>query len=724
MKKEFDTGKVDIGIKLIFVLIVVLSGFSPKLYSQEEEKKEDTEKAVSDISDKIENMAEGTDLNLDYTEMIESLRYYQENPLNLNYATEDDLKKLIFLNNLQVYNLRAYISTYGQMNSIYELQGIDGFDQETIDKILPFVMVSKEKRKYKISFKKALKYGRNDIFLRYQRVVQEQVGYSPIDDSAFYENPNSRYLGSPDKVYLRYKYSYFNNIRFGFTAEKDAGEPFLTKNVNDSILSLTDGKVKNGFDYFSFHFHLKDIGHLKALSLGDYQLQFGQGLTLWSALAFGKSADANNVKRFASGLRPYSSTNENLFMRGAAATIGLGNFDVTAFYSDHSVDANIGSIDTLTNEVRFITSIQESGLHRTVNEILDKDAIKMKVIGGNLTYNGKRFKLGFTGFKTEFGSELQIGNAPYQRYNFSGSENMNGGLDYSYLIKNVNFFGEVSMSQNGGYAQIHGLTVSPHPRLLLTMLYRDYAKDYQNIFSNAFSEASRNQNERGLYTGLGVKLASKWSISAYVDNFSFPWLRFGVNAPSKGNEFLAQLNYDMSRRVHMYFRIRQKNKQVNGNNPENGINYLENTRKNYLRYHIQYAVSNSVMLKNRFELITYRESDKYRGTGYLIYQDVIWRPSGKPLSVILRYAVFDSDSYDERIYAYENDVLYAFSVPAYYYKGSRGYILIKYSLGKNLDMWFRYAHTYIANRKTLGSGLEEIDGNERSEVKVQLRVRF
>ncbi|NOX46243.1 MAG: helix-hairpin-helix domain-containing protein [Chlorobi bacterium] len=706
----------------VLILVLLFSTFGTNLYSQVETEK--TEKATTDISDKIENLAEETDANLDYTEMIESLRYYLENPLNLNYASDEDLKKLIFLNNLQIYNLKAYIATYGEMSSIYELQGIDGFDEETIEKILPFVYVSKEKTKYKITFKKAAKYGRHDLFLRYQRVPQQQAGYAPIDDSAFYENPNSRYLGSPDKIYIRYKYSYFNNIRFGFTAEKDAGEPFLTKNVNDSILSLTEGKLKNGFDYFSFHFHLKDIGHIKALSLGDYQLQFGQGLTMWSALAFGKSADANNVKRFASGLRPYSSVNENLFMRGAAATIGLGRFDVTAFYSDHKIDANVGDIDTITNEVRFITSIQESGLHRTVNEILDKDAISVKLIGGNVTYNGKRIKLGVTGFKTQLGSDLQIGNAPYQRYNFSGSENINGGLDYSYLVKNVNFFGELSMSKNGGFAQIHGLTVSPHPRLLLTLLYRNYSKDFQNIFSNAFSEASRNQNEQGFYTGLGIKLSGKWSMTAYLDNFSFPWLRFGVDSPSKGNEFLVQLNYNMSRKVLMYFRLRQKNKQINKSGEEYGVSPLENTRKNYFRYHIQYAVSNTVVLKNRFEVITYKESDKYRGVGYLLYQDIAWRPHNIPLSVVMRYAIFDGDSYDERIYAYENDVLYAFTVPAYYYKGSRAYFLVKYSISKNLDMWLRFAHTYLANQKTFGSGLEEIDGNQRSEIKVQLRVRF
>jgi len=109
--------------------------------------------------------------------------------------------------------------------------------------------------------------------------------------------------------------------------------------------------------------------------------------------------------------------------------------------------------------------------------------------------------------------------------------------------------------------------------------------------------------------------------------------------------------------------------------------------------------------------------------GYMMYQDVIWRPRTQ-WAFSARYALFDTDTFDERIYAYENDVLYAFSVPAYYYRGSRAYLLIRYQASRKLDFWFRLSQTFFASESTLGSGLDEIDGNARTELKAQVRYKF
>ncbi|MBC8487728.1 MAG: helix-hairpin-helix domain-containing protein [Bacteroidetes bacterium] len=704
---------------ILVIFTLILSVFS---IAQEPESPIKTDE--TDISDKIENIAESTETILDYTELIEDLKYYREHPLNLNYATEEDLRKLIFLNNIQIFNLLAYRETYGNFITIYELQGVDGFDYETIQKILPYVKVGREKPKVSISLKKIAKYMRNDVFIRYQRIIQEQKGYSAIDDSLLYENPNSRYMGSPDKIYFRYGFNYFNRIRFGITAEKDAGEVFLKNNVNDSIRNLVGTKLKNGFDFYSIHFSLKDIGHLKALTIGDYQLQFGQGLTLWSGLAFGKSSDAIDIKKFAVGVKPYTSTDENGFFRGIASTIGIKNFDISAFYSSHKIDANLGEIDTLTDETPYITSLQESGLHRTPNELLYKKAVNLMVFGGNVTYKNKRLKLGLTAYKSKLEKELLKDFFPYNQFNFNGTEIIDAGIDYSYLFNKLNIFGEVSVSQNGGWAQLHGFTANPHPRLFLTVLYRNYQKNYYNFFSNAFAEGSYNHNEKGFYTGIRLNLHSKWILTAYIDNFSFPWLKYRVDAPSRGNEFLVQTDYSLSKNVFMYFRFRQKNKQINYPNEEQFIESIVNTRKNYFRFHIEYSISPSVVMKNRLEYVIFKEGNFNKGTGYLIYHDIAWKPPSGKLSVIFRYSLFDTDSYDERIYAYENDVLYAFSVPAYYYKGSRGYILLKYQLTRKINFWLRFAHTYINNRQTFGTALDEINGNTKSEVKVQLRIKF
>lgn len=709
--------------KVKYGLFITLSIFcSLTISGQEPDPKVKMDEA--EIIDKIENIAEDYKTQLDYTDLVAELAYLNENPLNLNYVTDEDLRKLVFLDNFQIYNLLGYRETYGSFITIYELQAIEGFDQETIEKILPYVYVSKVKSKESVSFKNITKYGRNEFIIRYQRILQEQKGYATIDDSSLFQKPNSRYLGSPDKIYLRYGFNYFNKVRFGILAEKDAGEVVLKDRIPDSLQSLAGTNLNNGFDFVSFHVSLRDLGVLKALTIGDYQLEFGQGLTLWSGLAFGKSSDAINIKRFARGLRPNTSANENLYFRGIASTIGYKNIDFTAFYSSHKVDANLVLSDTISDNSGFISSLQESGFHRTINELQDRKSINIQAFGGNINYTYNRLKIGVTSYYSKLSTQILKDQQIYGQYDFSGNENVNVGLDYRYLFNNINLFGEVAMSKNGGLAQLYGLMAKLHPQFSITLLYRNYQKEYQNFYSNAFAENSYTRNEKGFYSGVRFNVHRNWFVTAYLDNFSFPWIKYRVDAPSKGNEYLIQLENSSFDKLIYYFRFRQKNKQINEALNENHIIEIINTRKNYFRFHIEYVISATVKMKNRVEYVIFKEGDVYRGTGYLIYQDVAWRSKSEKLSLVFRYALFDTDSYDERIYAYENDVLYAFSVPAYYYKGMRGIVMLKFKLTPKINFWIRFAHTFIDNKLELGTGLDEIDDQNRSEVKLQLRVKI
>jgi len=447
---------------LRITILLILTMASWMLSSQEVEPV--IKSGETEINDKIETVAEQLDAVLDYSELVDDLKFYLEVPLNLNYATEDDLRKLIFLNTVQIYNLMAYRENYGLLYSIYELQAIDGFDKETVDKILPFVTIAEKKEKIPFSLKRMAKYSGHEILVRYQQILQEKKGFSPIDDDEMLANPNSRYLGTPQKLYFRYGYNYFNKIRWGITAEKDAGEVFWKENLSDSIKSMVSDKIQNVFDFRSFHVSLSDWGILKALTVGDYQLQFGQGLTVWSSLAFGKSSDAVNIKRYPGGVRPYTSTDENRLFRGAAATVGIKKLEISAFYSSNKLDATIDTSRFSTGDAGSAQTIQESGLHRTVNELIKKDAIHLTMFGGNINYRSKQFKIGTTVYYSKFDIPFILSDQLYKQFDFTGQENMNGGVDYSYVKQRIGLFGEVSMSQNGGFAQLHGITANLHPR--------------------------------------------------------------------------------------------------------------------------------------------------------------------------------------------------------------------------------------------------------------------
>ncbi len=660
------------------------------------------------IEKKVETIDENTEEEVDYTMLVDQLTQYIQKPLNLNNATYEQLDELVLLSDIQIANLLSHIAKNGKLISIYELQSVDGFDVQTIRTISPYITVSGDIDHAKFSLRDMFKYGKHDIFLRYQQTLEEQEGYAPQDSTT---SENSRFAGNPMRLYMRYRFQYSNHVSWGITAEKDQGEEFFK------------GTQKRGFDFYSAHFFLKNIGHLRALAVGDFQAQFGQGLTFWSGLAFGKTADGTSMKRNATGLKAYTGADENLFLRGVGTTWQVGKFQATGFFSYKKIDGSV-STDTTKDEISTVTSFLTSGLHRTPSEIERRKTLSEMIFGGNISYSSRSLTVGVTAVHYAFGTNFQKTDNLYNKYEFSGKQNTNVGINYNYVFRNFNFFGETAMSANGSVATTNGLLLSVDPRLTFVAMYRNFPRNYQAVYANAISENTRIINEKATYFGFRAQVLKSWNLQGYMDIFKFPWLRYQVDAPSKGFEYLAQLTFAPSKTLEAYFRIRRQMKEINTNDDELTIEYLDEYRNTNYRFNITYRISPSVQLRNRVEYATYKRGNDEQEDGWIMYQDITWKGLKSPVSLSFRYALFDTDSYNSRIYAYENDVLYAFSIPAHYYKGSRTYLTLRYNIVRGIDVWLRYAVTFYNNRSVISSGTSEIQGSTKSELKAQIRFRF
>lgn len=681
---------------IIFIVLLLLC--CTKLFAQ---KNPISSQILEDL---IENLASNLDEDIDYTSLYDDLNFYLNEPLNLNTATIEDLEKFQILNDFQIKSLLDYIHKNGKMLSIYELQLVYGFSEQDIANILPFITVKDISSNEPFNLKNAMKYGNNQFFLRSQKVLEEQVGYSSISDSAFLANPNSRYLGNSYKIYAKYKYSYKNKISAGFTAEKDPGEEFFS------------GSNKSGFDYYSAHLQINDIGIVKTLSLGDFQAKFGQGLVLGSNMGGGKNSNVLNNRKKDQGLKKYSSTNENVFMRGVGTTIALKNLEISVLYSQKNIDANI--IDSSN-----ISSFQNSGYHSIPSEIIDEDAIGEQIVGGNISFNQKNFKVGLTALNYQYSANLKKSINPESQFDFRGNQNSNLSFDYLFKFLDFNFFGEEAISESGGKAFFNGMLINLAPQISLSALHRYYDKNYQSNYGNAFAESSGNSNESGLYFGIEVHPIKHWKISGYFDNYKFQWIKSGIDAPSSGYDWFLQADYNPLRTLSMYLKFKNEEKQVNQSSAS-GIDKLVSQRNLKIRFHLNSLVNDQLSLKSRVETISFSEGIENKDYGYLVYQDIFYSLKKAPLSINMRFAIFDTDSYDSRIYAYENDILYAFSIPAYYSKGTRTYLNLKYSIGNFMDIWLRYSQTYYSNLNVISSGLTQIKGNTKSEIKAQVRIRF
>lgn len=670
----------------------------------------------------------------DLSNLTETWTYYKSHPLNLNKAKREELADLLLLTDIQINNLLKHREKNGYLISIYELQSVDGFDLATIKKIIPFVYVSDNFNSAFFSTKEMFKDGKHEFVTRFQRILEPQAGYN-VSDSVRNMKPNSYYLGDPNRIFARYSFQYNNNVSFVLAGEKDAGEQFgIGGNKVDSI-PLNDGSGKNraeykqtkGFDFYSGHIAVRNIKFIKTLVVGDYQATFGQGLTLWQGFAFGKSASPMNVKRYGMGIKPYRSFDENRFFRGVAGTFRVKDFELTGLASYKKMDANVIAADTNTNgeiDVVGISSLEISGLHNTNSLMQDKGTLNQTILGGNAAYNKRNLHIGATAYHMHLSAELVKSPSLYNQYDFQGRNNFVGGLDYNYVFKNANLFGEFSMSANGGKAFCQGMIVALDPKLTFSAHYRHFEKNFQNLYGNAISENTLPQNEKSLYFGMEAKLFKSLTFSVYLDQYKFDYLKSSASAPSIGRDIFTQLNYTPTKKIDMYFRFRHRTKFVN-TTEDNFYDYLSPYVQYNYRYNLSTQITPDIKFKSRIEYTHVDKSTEPDEDGVAFVQDIIYKKLKFPFTFTLRYAVFDTKSYDSRVYTYENDVLYSYSVPALYNKGQRAYFIVNWDITRNFEIWVRVASTIYDNQTSQSVGsLNQIDSNHKTELKLQARLKF
>ncbi|MDY0200510.1 MAG: helix-hairpin-helix domain-containing protein [Bacteroidales bacterium] len=663
----------------------------------------DLQSIVSNIIEDIAALSE--DENIDLDVLVEDLIFFAENPINLNTATSEELEKLIFLSDFQVNALIDYRKKNGVFKTIYELQMVVGFDFSDINRLLPFVRIAEGEVTTKR--RPLFKYGKNELFVRTHSLIENQAGFMPAPSS----NPSAtRYAGNKMGLYSRYTYSTRGGFQFGLVSEKDPGEEFFRESN------------PYGFDHYSAHIQVSNIGVLKNLVIGDFNADFGQGLALWTSASFGKSPDPLGVRKRAKGIFRSSSTNENRFLRGVGASVALGKFQLSAFGSYKKIDANL--TDSIVDGLPQYTSLPTSGLHRTPSEIANKKSLSEFVTGGNVSVSLNKLKAGITGSLVNLGGTFDMPNQPYRYFEPPLKNRVNIGVDATYGIGNHLLFGEIANTAGYGSGIVSGALLKAHQQVHLSVIGRYYEKDFSTYYSEAFADGSSSSNESGVMVGFKILPYRNWQMNGYVDAFQSDWLKFGINSPSHGRDYLLETVYSPRSRLSFTVRYRLKQKDKNQTADDEQINPVVSYTKQAIRFHLSYNPSSEIWLKSRIEVSGYSEENRPNEYGAMFYQDISYRPKKVPIVLTARLAIFDTKSWNTRIYAYENDVLYYFSIPAYYSQGTRAYILAKYSVGQNIDIWLRFSQTFFANQEQLGSGLSQIDGPTRSDARLQVKFRF
>jgi hypothetical protein len=367
--------------------------------------------------------------------------------------------------------------------------------------------------------------------------------------------------------------------------------------------------------------------------------------------------------------------------------------EVTALYSDRRRDGNVVAPDLGDQEaveVEF-SSLQTSGLHRTGSEISDEKALREQVAGISTAFNCKNGQITANGLYIHYDKPWAPLAAAYRKYVFQGTTLTGASLDYNWRYHNWLLFGETARSDNGGIAAVNGLLLSPDQHITLTAVHRSLGKDYQSVYGAPFAEVSRAANEQGMYLGADIRYIRRWQINVYADVWRHPWLRYGVSAPSRGREFLARVIWTKSKSFSAYALWQSETKERDSD-VEGVFGLLEN-RRDRLRLHASYKVSSGVELRSRIEWTTFTVQDGPRSYGFIAYQEAAIKPLSFPLTATVRYAVYDTDNYDTRVFAFETDLFSAISIPALSGQGARAYLNLSWRVNKWLRLEGRFEQT-------------------------------
>ncbi|MDR1197979.1 MAG: helix-hairpin-helix domain-containing protein [Prevotellaceae bacterium] len=652
-------------------------------------------KVIIELVEEVAASNEDEDSEIDFEQIYEHFANLLDNPVNLNTATRADLEQLYMLNDFQISSFIEYIKNNGKMMSKYELALVHGFDDALAESLYPFVTADSGyeyvARSDTAKFKDMIGRGRHQIIARTKQLLEKQAGYK--DDAT------SKFQSSPLSLYVRYSYQYADRLKWNITTEKDAGEKYL--------------------DFISGHVQYDSKKFLKRLVIGDFQAQFGQGLVLWNGFGMSRSVIGTAIRKRARGIYGYSATDENKYFRGVAANMEFHKFNVSMFASHKNRDATI--TDSTGNVFK---TLQATGLHRTESEIDGKNSISETALGGNINYEYKNLRAGISGIWHKFGADYVRDLQPYNMFELNSPSNCNYSADVRWMWKRIILFAETAFDANAKNASLIGANFSLEQNIQLSLLYRNYARDYQSLYAQSFGDGSKTQNEEGFFIATTFSPSRNMTLSGYFDIFAFPWLKYRVNAPSQGYSYAFRIDYLLNPAVKMYINVKQKSNKQNYTPPDGHIAMTVDRAEFHVKYNVNYTLFGKLLMQNRIEYATSKRGNEPREKGFMVFQDIAYHFTAFPLNISMRYAYFDTDSWNTRVYAYESDMLYAYSVPAYYMKGRRLYLNMRYSITKQINLWLRASQTHYSNRESIGSGTARIDGNRQTEIKAQVIIKL
>ncbi len=627
--------------------------------------------AQSPIDNAIAYLQQFNSEEIDLENQMMILNDFIESPLSINQISIEEINKFPLLNQRHFFAIQKHIKYNGAILSIFELKTLPLFNQELCDVIEPFV-------KFEIEPKKSVYKG--FIMHKSSFILQNQKGFTRQD--------SGKYLGNKTHETTRIKWGN-QNLKTFVLWEKDKGEQ-----LNQS--------------YFKFGIEKSYRGKIKQINIGSFSANLGEGLIHSNQTFSSKNSPIESFIKIHPDLRINSSTNESNFENGIGIITQFRSLKSTYFCSFKDIHGNL--------EENKITSIKSDGLFNTYTELHKRQKGSTQIIGTSQSLNFNQLQISINSVKVH-NSIVYAPEDNYYNHNYSFNNFWNNSLSYRYFNGSVLLKGETAFDQYFNLAFTNNFVYNfDNHQLLINTRY--FADDYNSFRAQTFSEGSRVQNEKGFFVGFsGSQEKSDYYLSA--DFFNSPTPKYLVHLPSFGKEFVGFINYQIndSNRLKLFYKYELKQKDESLNK----IDILENRIQNRFYIQLKSLLNSELRFIYRLDLNTIKTPNElYKGIA--TYIDFNYSFQKSKLGVRLTY--FDTDNWDSRIYHYENDILYHFSIPALYENGLKYFFNYSIKINKAIQIWAKYSNLYYINKTSIGSGNDEISGNQKSEFRVQAKINF
>ena len=668
--RDFASFAVKKGINLCLLLSIFLGSVPKIVWGQ-------SDKLSERITSIAENLANNEEDPEEVSAFIERLQELSENPVKINSSNESEISRLFFLSDFQVKALADYTHTSGRIVSLFELAVIPGFDIETVEMITPFITLEN-------------KFINNSDSVRWRNslISNFSVKSNTMDNS---------YLGSPWKILTKYNFK-SGGFSGGMTAEKDPGEKALSGNPPLP-------------DFLSAYLDYSGSGIIRKIIVGDFSAGFGLGTNINNGVRRGISLSSPGYMSANDEIKPYTSAEENKFFRGAAAEFSIKNLELSIFISKNYTDATLASSSGISDD--YVENFYSGGVHNTSSLLSKKDAVSESVFGATISYNMKSLKVGLSMSENKLSLPILLSvNDPEKIFNFTGNMNNIYSVYYNSMIKNILLFGEFSVDNNKKYAIIQGASFRPSDRLTINFLLRDYEPGYTAFYGNGPGTSSKASNEKGIVGNFSFEAAKHLFISGGCDIMSFPWLKYRCSAPSFGVRKELKIRYLPIEKITFDASYSYRLSMADSTEMQ-GVPYQNNIITRGLKASLHYSLYNNLIIGTR---VDFKSVSPYGSKGFLLFQEFNYSFRKIPVTIWARYCLFNTDDWSSRIYTYENDLLYSYSIPVLAWEGSRSYIMAKWKISDRTEMRIKYGMNSL-----IKPGNDPVNTDE---IKLQMRVWF